>query len=515
MVGTTIRDILIRIRASTKSFINKIREPIKKLNELAKTNKKVQTSLEKIKGFFGGFRGELLSMGFLFGMIGAGLLTLTRQALNSFGTLGSALTRGRLAFIEMQAQLKNLFFQFGESDAMKDFLNGITDMLKSFDELDPAVKNAIFAFILWGGVIASALGILSFMALGIFGIILFITQWGGVTIAITSLLKKLGFAAGTTGGIIKGLAIGIGKLALIIFIAAGFINAVSKVFKALGKVMGDTSDETKKTGEEFDALTFILRGLEVAMNLVGDVIFGTVLVISTAITLVITLLLDLANAFIKTQGVVKRFWEALALLAQGKTDEAAEKTKEMASIITDLAENVLPNTGQAIEKLGGLWSEWTAGVVENRKRFDEWIGINKKAQTAVADTASGLDALRVPTGAGPTGPGVADLSAFGGAAATGIQGVSENLSGVFDEFEVGFGGQLESFESDFESALDSFATRFENIFPALGEGGGEAFNVTNNITIEGAPIEGFDSDAFATTISQLIADQLREQGVGT
>lgn len=275
-------DIIFRAKDETKGGIDKL---AKKLKRTTKQVKAVQQSFKRIDKFFTGFRAELLGIGFLFGSIGAVLTGLIKQATNVFGTLGNILTRGRLAFLELQAGIKNLMFQFAESDALRNFLDIVTDLLQRFDDLDPSLKELAFTFIIWGGIIATILSALAFMGLGIFGIILLFITWsavgtdliltmGGLKVALLGITNKLLFFAQIVALIVAGLAL-----------IDGVFKGVNDVLDIFGVKLGDGSKEASGFAKVLEAfakaiqlvLVSISVGAAEAIIILGTALGGIVL----------------------------------------------------------------------------------------------------------------------------------------------------------------------------------------------------------------------------------------------
>lgn len=250
-------------RASNQ--ISKIRDRIIGVN---KSVSRSQAAFNKLNKFFTGFRAELLGIGFLFGSIAAVLTGLTRQALATFGKLGGILTLGREAFLQFQAQLKSVMNQFAESGPMRDFLNGLTDLLERFDELDPKTKDVIFSFIIWGGVIATILSALAFMALGIFGIINFFIQWtiviSAVSVGLSELLGFIGLLV-AVGGLASAAVIIAAIIIALALLAAAFITNFAgiqnTVFAVLDSILDFVGAFVKNFLEFFSGMFDILFGL--------------------------------------------------------------------------------------------------------------------------------------------------------------------------------------------------------------------------------------------------------------
>lgn len=211
---------------------------------------------EKLDKFFNGFPAQLLSIGFLFGSIGATATSFVKQALASFESLGSTLTEGRMALLQMQAELNLLLLSFAESQAMKDFLDFLKGIIKAFTDLDPATQNQIFNFIIWGGAIATVLGALGFLSLGVIGIVqlfgLFAPLVGGISTALgAASISALGLAAA-----IFGIALALG------FISGHgdkVIEALGFAFKGLGNIIdGLLTGDLPKLQLGFAQLAFSL-----------------------------------------------------------------------------------------------------------------------------------------------------------------------------------------------------------------------------------------------------------------
>ena len=222
------------IDSTTKQFVSF--DAVNSSLERVKNNTKQATAnFNTLKNFFTSFRGELLGIGFLFGSIGAVLTGLSKQALNVFGTLGSVLTKGRLAFLELQAEIKNLLFQFAESESMQQFLNMLTSILQKVDELTPSQKDLVFSLILWGGAIATAISALAFFLLGLTAIGNALFQWHSVLAATIPFLTELGTAITA--------ALGLPILAIIAILAvlaiaiwtnfAGIRDTIIEIFSAI------------------------------------------------------------------------------------------------------------------------------------------------------------------------------------------------------------------------------------------------------------------------------------------
>lgn len=278
---------------------------------LAASAKKTKNAFAGLKNFVTGFRMELLGMGFMFSTIGIMLTTLTKKALQSFSTIGDVLTRARVAFIELQGAVKSVLFQLADSDAMEGFLRFIEGILDAFMALPAEVKETIFTIIIWGGVIATILGLMSFMLLGIFAIIAGIFAWGGALGSLIVGLKAViagqgigGFIAAIGGG--GGLLAVIGKAILAVISWAVGLFVLGIAFNELGQWLDTVSSRSKSAGKE--GITFtntFSKGLDFVVTLVtalGKLLFAIALVIGIVIAGVITLFglaFDLGMAVIK------------------------------------------------------------------------------------------------------------------------------------------------------------------------------------------------------------------------
>lgn len=127
--------------------------------------KRVGNSADKVQTQFKKFPMELLSIGFGFASIAAVMNTFIRDAINTFDQMGNSLTSGRLAFLELEASLKLLFFQFANSSVMVDFLNKIKDLVDDFNNLDENTKNFVYKLIIMSFIVSTLLSSLGFMGL--------------------------------------------------------------------------------------------------------------------------------------------------------------------------------------------------------------------------------------------------------------------------------------------------------------------------------------------------------------
>lgn len=224
---------------------------------------RVNAQNEKLDKFFNGFPAQLLSIGFLFGSIGATATSFTKQALNSFESLGSTLTEGRLALLQLQAELNLLFLSFAESSAMKDFLNKIKELVVWFNNLEPATQNNIFSLVAWGGVIATIIGAIGFLGLGLIGLVQLFDLLGP---AITLVTTKLG--TGVVG------ALSMAASVFLLAAAIGFLTghgdkvgqALGKMFEGLGNIIdGITTGNLPKLQLGFAQVAFGVIEIFLAM----------------------------------------------------------------------------------------------------------------------------------------------------------------------------------------------------------------------------------------------------------
>jgi hypothetical protein len=178
---------------------------------LAKGVNVTQGRFAKLRKVMRRFPGEFLSMGFMFAMIGGALMGFTKQALNSLGNVGLAATKMGRKFIMVQAAVRNFFFQLSQSKAVEGLMNQIIDLLNWFDQLPPSTKEIIYWLIVFGGIIATVLSVVSFLALGL---------KSGLIPLFSSLAGALGLPTSSFGAFASAIA---GALPWVFLIAAAIV----------------------------------------------------------------------------------------------------------------------------------------------------------------------------------------------------------------------------------------------------------------------------------------------------
>jgi len=368
---------------------------------LAANTKKSTNAFANLKNFFTGFRMELLGMGFMFTTIGTILTGITKQATASFGAIGNILTKGRMAFIELQGQVKSLMFQFAESDAMNGFLTFLTDILKAFDDLDPGIKDIIFNMIVWGGVIATILGLASFMLLGIFAIIAGIFAWGG---ALTSLKAGIGAIIAGEGipGITAALGGGTGLLTVLrtaitkflywifIIITVGVVIVeLTDVLDRLSLKFGHTEQEGSKFTSSFN------KGIDVIMFLLFG--FGKMMVILAVLFagVIVTFITSLVNFAGALLTIIKFMWDHFDQFSEGiqtsfdlaVTGWVLNLKKAVDDMLVLLA--ILANAAKDAFGIGGETISY--GRVDYSAETTKVANLKKKLELLSTDLQSDLD----------------------------------------------------------------------------------------------------------------------------
>lgn len=462
-----VRDIAIGIKVF-ESGTDKLDKIQKKFEIFGKEVQLSGRKAQELEKFFTGFRGELLSIGFLFGAIGAGLSSLIRSALDTFGQLGSTLTSGRLAFLELQAEIKSLFQQFAESPAMQFFLNILTDILKKINDLSPGTKNLIAVGIILAAVFFTIAAALAFAGLGFFGLNTFFTDF---VPTIAGLLAKLGAGEG-----LLGILGSIGTVLLILIIAAFILkaawdenfgdirDAVERAMKAITKSIDNTiagaklalvgldkllhglfSSNAKDTEEGFRALlagfvTFFLsiaglvaKAIFSLNEILTGVFFGLIQVVTTFIVRIFGALFDtVVNTVVNVvnfiiEQVNRVFGTKFSFFSQ--TAFAANFAEAIAQALNDLTIDRLAGARRLTDVFGNA-----IDFIINPEDIRKLFGVSEEIAAAAADVPDLATAQSI---LGITGSNLAtpeELAAAGTPSSSNFGDININISNDFEGF---------------------------------------------------------------------------------